>query len=229
LLQQCDAVVHLAGIADSASSEEAYNQINHRATKALARAAVRCGAHLVFISSIAAQCGRFSSRDVTESDAPAPENAYGRSKLAAERAVRESGAIFTILRPVLIYGEGEKGRLALVRSISRLPIPLPFGALTALRSFLSVDNFNSGVRMCLTHFGARGETFILSEPTPLTMSEVFARYRANLGMSPMLVPVPEEWIKFSLKAIGQTATWERIGCRLVAPPRKLLALGWQPS
>jgi hypothetical protein len=32
-----------------------------------------------------------------------------------------------------------------------------------------------------------------------------------------------------LRATGQSALWQRIGCPLVARPRKLLALGWNPS
>jgi len=229
LLQQCDAIVHLAGIAHTTSDNESYDRVNHQATEALARDAFCCGTHLVFISSIAAQCGTRSDHDLTEDDPPTPSNAYGRSKLAAEQAVRASGASFTILRPVLIYGEGVKGRLGLVRNISRLPIPLPLGALTAQRSFLSVQNFNSGVKLALTNVGARGEIFILSDPTPQTIPDVVARYRATLGRPPRLIPIPERWVELSLKAIGQTAAWERIGCRLVAPPRKLLALGWDPS
>jgi hypothetical protein len=41
--------------------------------------------------------------------------------------------------------------------------------------------------------------------------------------------MPESWIKVSLKAAGQAAVWERIGRPLVAPPTRLLAIGWEPS
>jgi nucleoside-diphosphate-sugar epimerase len=228
LLQQCDAVVHLAGIVHTIADDELYERVNHRATEALARAASRCGAHLVFISSIAAQSGSFSDHELTENDTPRPTNAYGRSKLAAEQAVRATGVSFTILRPVVIYGDGEKGNFATVHKIARLPIPLPFGALTAQRSVLSVQNFNSAVATALTNSRARGETFIVSDPTALTVSDVITRYRASLGRSPWLIPIPERWLELFLRAIGQSATWQRIGCPLMAPPRKLLALGWKP-
>ena len=152
-----------------------------RRPQALAEAARRCGTHLVFVSSIAAQSGSFSEHELTEDDPPRPNNAYGRSKLAAEYAIRASGVSFTILRPVVMYGDGEKGNFAIVHKISRLPIPLPFGRLTAKRSVLSVQNFCSAVELVLTNSRARGETFIVSDPTPLTVSEVIARYRASLG------------------------------------------------
>jgi nucleoside-diphosphate-sugar epimerase len=229
LLAQCNAAVHLAGIAHTFADDELYDRVNHKATEALAQASFRCGTHLVFISSIAAQSGSFSDRELSEDDPPTPNNAYGRSKLAAEQAVRATGVSFTILRPVVIYGDGEKGNFATVHSISRLPIPLPFGGLTAQRSVLSVENFCSAVLTALSDPRARGETFIVSDPTTPTVSEVIARYRARLGRPPWLIRVPERWLELTLKAIGQVAIWQRIGRPLIARPGKLLALGWRPS
>src|ERR1700743_3376530 len=142
LLRQCDAVVHLAGIAHTFAEDDLYDRVNHQAAGALANAAFRCGVHLVFVSSIAAQSGSFSISELTEEDPPKPINAYGRSKLAAEHAIRGSGGSLTILRPVVIYGEGEKGNLATIRKISRLPIPLPFGGLKERRSVLSVQHLS---------------------------------------------------------------------------------------
>jgi nucleoside-diphosphate-sugar epimerase len=229
LLQECDAVVHLAGIAHTFANDDLYDRVNHRATDALARAAFRSGKHLIFVSSIAAQSGSSSDQELTEDDPPGPTTGYGRSKLAAEQAVRAAGVSFTILRPVVIYGEGEKGNFAAVPRFARLPVPLPFGALTAQRSVLSVQNFLSAVATALTDPRARGETFIVSDPAPLTISDVIARYRAGLGRPPWLISIPQRWIELSLKAIGLGAIWERIGRPLVARPRKLLALGWKPS
>ncbi len=180
-LQDCDAVVHLAGIAHTFAEEDLYDRVNHLATARLAEAARRCGTHLVFVSSIAAQSGSFSEHELTEDDTPRPNNAYGRSKLAAEYAIRASDVSYTILRPVVMYGDGEKGNFAFVHEISRLPVLLPFGRLKAKRSVLSVQNFCSAVQLILTNCRARGETLIVSDPTPLAVSELIARYRASLG------------------------------------------------
>jgi UDP-glucose 4-epimerase len=228
LLQDCDAVVHLAGIAHTFAEEDLYDRVNHQATARLAEAAHRRGTHLVFVSSIAAQSSSFSEHELTEDDPPLPNNAYGRSKLAAERAIRAAGGSFTILRPVVMYGEGEKGNFALVHQISTLPVLLPFGRLTAKRSVLSVQNFCSAIQLVLNNSRARGEILIVSDPAPLAISELVARYRATLGKPPGLISIPEKWIELFLKSIGQDAIWQRIGCSLVARPRKLLSLGWKP-
>lgn len=168
-LQGCDAVVHLAGIAHIPADENTYDRVNHQATERLARAAERCGTNLIFVSSIAAQSGSFSERELSEDDIPQPSNAYGRSKLAAEQAIRASGASFTILRPVVMYGEGEKGNFAFIHKISRMPIPLPLGGLKAKRSVLSIQNFCCAVQKVLVDSRARGETFIVSDPEPLAV------------------------------------------------------------
>jgi nucleoside-diphosphate-sugar epimerase len=230
LLQQCDAVVHLAGVAHKFAADDLYRSVNREATAALAQTAfLRSTKHLVFVSSIAAQSGSFSDHELTEDAPPRPDNAYGKSKLAAEEAVRAAGVPFTILRPVVIYGEGEKGNFAIIHKISRLPIPLPFGALKARRSVLSIQNFNSAVVTALTNSQARGETFIVSNPTPVTVADLIAGYRVKLGRSPWLLPISERWLELFFNVIGQRRMWERIGRPLVANPSKFLAVGWDPS
>lgn len=230
LLRQCDVVVHLAGIAHKFAEDDMYDRVNHQAVAALARDAFLCDTkQLILISSISAQSGSFADHELTENNSPKPNNAYGRSKLAAEAAVRASGVPFTILRPVVIYGEGEKGNFATVHKISRLPVPLPFGSLKAKRSVLSIENFNSAVETALVNSLALGETFIVSDPTPVTVADLVSRYRESLGKASWLLPVPEKWLEFSLKAIGLTSTWERLGCPLVASPSKFLAIGWRPT
>lgn len=229
LVQQCRAIVHLAGIAHKFANEDLYDRVNRQASQALATAASRCNAHLIYVSSIAAQCGSFSNYELTEDDPPKPTTSYGRSKLAAEQSIRAAGVPFTILRPVVIYGDGEKGNFATVHKATRLPIPLPFGRLTAKRSVLSVHNFCSAVALALTDRHARGEIFIVSDPEPLTFPEIIARYRASMRRPPWLVAIPERWLELFFKGIGEEAIWQRIGCPLVARPTKLLALGWKPS
>jgi UDP-glucose 4-epimerase len=229
LVAGCDAVVHLAGIAHRVVTDETYDTANHRATAALAESTRACGAHLLFVSSIAAQSGASSSRELSENDAPRPVNAYGRSKLAAEAAIRASGASFTILRPVVMYGDGEKGNFAAIHKIARLPIPLPFGALHAKRSVLSIENFNSAIRAVLGSPSMKGETFIVADPEPVSVTELIAQARAEARKPRWLVPVPDGWLRLALRSCGRGQLWDKIGAPLVAKPQKLMAAGWVPD
>ena len=125
LLADMDAVVHLAGIAHITSgvADDLYDRVNRAATAALASAAARDRIQrLVFVSSIRAQTGPTTVHALTEADPPHPIDAYGRSKLAAEDAIRAADLPFTILRPTLIYGPGVKGNLASLMRVARLAL-----------------------------------------------------------------------------------------------------------
>jgi nucleoside-diphosphate-sugar epimerase len=105
LLQHVEIVIHLAGIAHATGeiSASAYDQANHQATAALANAASRLQARLIFISSVAAQVGPSTDRIVTELDTAAPTSLYGSSKRDAERAIEAANGPYVILRPTLAH------------------------------------------------------------------------------------------------------------------------------
>ena len=87
-----DAVIHSAGLAHGMSGlpEDDYRAINTEATVGLARAAARAGVRrFVFLSSIRAQSGPVASEVLTEDMEPRPTDAYGRSKLDAERGLAD--------------------------------------------------------------------------------------------------------------------------------------------
>jgi nucleoside-diphosphate-sugar epimerase len=228
LLQQCDAIVHLAGIVHKLADVAMYDRVNREATQALAQEAFRAGKHLIFVSSIAAQSGHYSERELTEGDPARPNNAYGNSKLAAELSIRATGVSYTILRPVAIFGRGAKGNFATLERMGRLRIPLPIRGLKAQRSVLSIQNFCSAVVKVLSDARARGETFIVANPTPLTIAEAFTSCRTDLSRSPLLLTIPEKLLEVGLRAAGLSSLWSRIGRPLIARPRKLLSLGWEP-
>jgi UDP-glucose 4-epimerase len=172
LLRDVERVVHLAGITHAGPdiAEQAYDRVNRLATAELANAAKASGiGHLVFMSSIRAQSGPASASVLREGDVPRPIDAYGRSKLAAEEAVRAAGVPFTILRPVLIYGEGVKGNFARLMELARKPWPLPLGLCRNCRSLLARRNLIDAIHLALASPAAKGETYVVADPSPLTL------------------------------------------------------------
>jgi nucleoside-diphosphate-sugar epimerase len=232
LLNRVETVVHLAGIAHAGSgiAEDAYDRVNRLATAELAAAAKAVGIHhLVFVSSIRAQSGPSASAPLRETDAPQPTDAYGRSKLAAEDAVRAAGVPHTILRPVLIYGPGVKGNLARLIDIARTPWPLPFGLCHNRRSLLARQNLIEAIHFALQAEVVKNQTYIVADPVPLTLAEIVGALRTGLGRSPFLLPVPPALIGFVASAMGRNEEWQRLGGGMIADPSKLVAAGWTPS
>jgi UDP-glucose 4-epimerase len=231
LLKEIETVVHLAGIAHAGPeiAEDLYDRVNRLATAELAKAAQASGIrHLVFISSIRAQSGPSSADILRETDAPQPTDAYGRSKLAAEDAVRAAGVSFTILRPVLIYGPAVKGNLDRLIRLAQKPWPLPLGLCRNRRSLLARQNLVSAIHFVLKQPSAKGETYIVADPMPLTLAEIVAALRAGQGRRPGLLPVPPALIALAANTAGRGDDWQRIGGAMVASSSKLLQAGWKP-
>jgi len=232
LLSEIDTVVHLAGIAHTTSDvgDELYDRVNRAATAALAAAAARNRIQrLVFVSSIRAQAGPAADHALTETDTPHPVDAYGRSKLAAEEAIRTAELPFTILRPALIYGPGVKGNLAALIRLARSPWPLPLGALRNRRSLLARSNLVAAIHLALATPAMRNETYVVADPAALTVAEIVAAVRAGLNRGPRLLPVPPSLLAFAFKASGRAHLWDRIGGNCIVDPAKLLAVGWRPA
>ena len=232
LLAGVSYVVHLAGVAHrgAAVSEEMYDRINHVATADLAVAAAKANlARLIFISSIGSQSGSSSEHVLSEADEPRPTTGYGRSKLAAENALRACGVPHTILRPVLMYGPHAPGNMGMLVRLASSPWPLPFGAVTGRRSLLAADNLIGAIQFAMKSPATRNETYIVADLDPLTLAEIIAVLRAALARSPGLLGLPPRWLANALQIVGQGDLWQRLGGSLVASPAKLIAAGWRPE
>jgi UDP-glucose 4-epimerase len=233
ILRGIDLVVHMAGLVHADSSDipvGTFDRINRAATQELAGAAVRAGVTgFVFISSVRAQVGASAQHVLRETDEPRPTDRYGRSKLDAEAALRASGVPFTILRPVVIYGPHAKANIRLLIRLASLRLPLPFAAFGNRRSILSVDNLVSAILFALGEPAARGGTFLVADPVPVTLPDIIAMLRRAQGRRPGLVSVPPRLFRLALTVLGQGHLWERIGDELVVDPGKLVSLGWDPA
>lgn len=232
LLVGIDQVVHLAGIAHSRGVNPAmHDRVNRAATARLAAAAAHAGVrHFVFVSSIRAQCGPAADHALTERDPSAPIDAYGRSKLAAEEAVRASGVPFTILRPVVLYGPGMKGYFALLARAAVSPVPLPVKDFSNRRSMLGIDNFISALTFVLATPATIGETYVVADPgIPPRLVDVIAAMRKARRRFMFILPMSTDYLQFPLRLVGRGDMWHRIGGNLRVDAGKLIAAGWRPA
>ena len=230
-LEGVDAVVHSAGIAHAMSGrpEDDYRAVNTEATVALGRAAERAGVRrFVFLSSVRAQTGPSAEGVVDESRAPAPTDAYGRSKLAAEEGLATLGLDWVALRPVLVYGPGVKGNMAALVRLAASPWPLPLGGLRARRSLLAVENLAAAVRAAIVAEGPLRRAFLVADDGAWTLPEMIAALRRGLGRRPGLVPIPEPLLVLAGRAAGRGEALERLTGALVVDARALRGIGWAP-
>lgn len=231
ILRGVDIVVHLAGlvhdrIPDTAYSE--FDQVNWIATQRLANAAKEAGIErFIYISSVRAQVGAYAEQTVREQDEPHPTNQYGRSKLAAEQAIQASGVPFTIFRPVVIYGPHPKGNMRTVLRLARSRLPLP--AFSSRRSLLALENLIGAIFFTLSNPATIGETYLVADSAPMTMSEIFVIFRKIQGRSLTTFHVPLVIVRLLLKLTGRVDIWRRLNGDLVVDTSKFQSAGWHPT
>ncbi len=227
-----DAVIHSAGLAHAMSGvpEDDYRIFNTEATVGLARAARRAGVkRFVFLSSIRAQCGPAADMVLTETSEPQPTDAYGKSKLGAERGLAEIDIDWVSLRAVLVYGLGVKGNMAQLMRLARSPLPLPFGSLGARRSLLALENLSAAIETVLSAPSTLRRALIVADPQALTVAEMIAAMRQGMARRPSVFPFPVPLLESLLRAAGKEEIYQRLSGALVADPSALMGLGWAPQ
>ncbi len=233
------AVIHLAGRAHvmretAADVDGAFRRANVEATHQLAAQAAAAGVRrFVFLSSVKVNGERTGDRPFTEADAPAPEDAYGRSKQAAEQALHgiaaATGLEVAIIRPPLVYGPGVKANfLRLLRLVER-GMPLPLASVRNRRSLVGVSNLCDLIVRCLAHPAAAGETFLVSDQQDLSTPELIRAIAAAMGRPARLVPFPVAALRLAGRLAGQGDAVERlVGSLQVDSTKATRLLGWTP-
>ena len=105
--EKADVIVNCAAYTNVDRAEEdetAADLLNHRAVANLAAAARERGAVLIHISTDYVFRGD-KSTPYAEDDPTDPTGAYGRTKLAGERTIAESGCRYLIFRTAWLYSE----------------------------------------------------------------------------------------------------------------------------
>jgi dihydroflavonol-4-reductase len=183
-----DVVVHLAGVV-SAVDAGTYAAINAEGTRAVAAAADAAGARLVHISSLAAAGPAPASTPRGEDDPPAPLTPYGRSKLDSERALHALPSLrWTVLRPGVVYGPGDRAVLPLFKLAAGLVVPV-VGRPGAAYTFVYISDVVRAIGAALEGTSV-GLTFFVGHPHPVTPRGLLETIQRTIGSRSALIHVP---------------------------------------
>jgi nucleoside-diphosphate-sugar epimerase len=225
-------VFHLAARVHGAGGDAAYTNDNVGKTRRLAEAAVRARARrIVFLSTIKVFGEESPGRPFTLEDTPAPEDAYARSKLAAEQvlteASRDYGLEVVIVRTPLVYGAGARANLAALMGLVDSPWPLPFESLDAPRSFVHVSDLAQLLVACGEAPQARGRTYVAAHREAVTTARLVSLMRGAMGRPPRLFPMPRAILEAAAALVGKSGKMLRLTRPLQGDPSAAeRELGW---
>ena len=192
-------IFHLAvAMREGGKSDDFFESINLDGTRHLLQAATAERVErFVYCSTI----GIYGHRapGVTTEDSPlSPGNIYERTKVTAERLVRDfagnCGLPAVVLRPADVYGPRDQRLLKMFKGVSRGRFPL-FGSGKGRRHMVYVDDVVSAFFKACERPDAVGEGVIVAGPGSCTLRELIdevtaatgsARYGIRLPLAPML-------------------------------------------
>ena len=210
-----------------------------------ALAALPAPPRFILVSSqAAAGPARAADAPVREDDAPHPVEAYGESKLEAEReAARYAARVpVVVVRPAAVYGPRDRDFLqAFKQAASRVALyASPRGQMI---SILHVRDLVDGLIRSAEFAGAEGRTYFLANEAPVTWSTVYRTVAEAAGTTPVEVEVPHAFLRAAAWACdaagavtGMTTLLNRHKVAMTGPrwwicdsARARKELGWTPK
>lgn len=238
-LSGCEVVVHLAARVHhprehSPEAERTYGVENTQLTRRLASACVDAGVRrFVFMSSIKALAGLSPEGPLRPDAVPHPDDAYGRSKLEAERELRTlaaaTGLELCIVRAPLVYGPRAGANFGQLLRWVRRGVPLPLAGVTNRRSLVSVWNLASALARCCELGRPTAGTFHVSDARAVSTPELVRLLAAGLGRRARLFAIEPGLLARALRLVGRGDLVERLlGTLELDIGESCAALGWQP-
>ena len=178
-MQGCDAVIHLVGIIVE-KGMNTFERVHHLGTRNVVEAAKRTGIkRLVQMSALGVRA-----------DGVAP---YQTTKWRGEEEVRQSGIPFCILRPSLIFGEGDGFVTQMMATMRSAPLfrPVPGDGTPKFRP-IAIEDVTTCFARALTYEAATNQTVNLGGADELTLNEVLAEIARCAGVRkpPVHIPMP---------------------------------------
>jgi nucleoside-diphosphate-sugar epimerase len=186
-------VFHVAAAFRTEHAElDEFQRVNVDATRNLLICAAEAGVErFVHFSTVGVQ-GAIDDPPAGEGYRYQPGDHYQRTKLEGELAAREfaeRGLPVCIVRPVGIYGPGDRRFRKLFRPISRGRFVM-IGSGETLYHLTYIDDLVAGILLAAGHPAALGEVFTIAGPRYTTLNELVASIANALGVRPPRLRIP---------------------------------------
>ena len=185
----CDAVVHLAAVADS-SDPELNERVNVEGTRALGDACVEAGVRRIV--NVSSTCAGRPLQD-----------AYGETKARAERQLDRPELAVTHLRPTMIYGHGSYEFDLFARVVQRAPrVPIPGDGRNVLQPVF-VEDAVAVILRCLDTDASVGSTYDVCGPESIEVNDFIGLLGRVQGRTARPLHVPAKLALLGARVLGR--------------------------
>ncbi|MGC2696968.1 MAG: complex I NDUFA9 subunit family protein [Candidatus Angelobacter sp.] len=176
-LQSCNAVIHLVGIIVE-KGKNTFERVHHLGTRNVVKAAKRAGIRrFVQMSAMGVRSNGVA--------------AYQKTKWLGEEEIRQSDIPYCILRPSLIFGEGDGFVTQMMATMRSAPLlrPVPGDGSPKFRPIF-IDDVTACFARALTAEAATNQTIKLGGADELSLNEVLAEIASCAGVRKPAVHIP---------------------------------------
>lgn len=192
LLQGKEILIHTAALT-RARKWDTFQKINIDLTKTLLNICNNSSIkQFIFLSSQAVAGPALNeSLGKKEEDTPNPVTMYGKSKLLAENLIRKNANIpWTIIRPVSVYGAGDKDFLELFKMVKK-----HFVFLNSFRikyyNLIHIDELTDFIERTINNKNAYNETFFAANTRMIKNSELHKLIGEAIKSKTITIRIPE--------------------------------------
>jgi len=179
------------------SDEKEAHAVNVEGTRNVLTACSRHGVRQLIHCSTIGVHGSVLEVPATEKSPFNPLDLYQETKLQAEQEVwrhhHETGLPVTVIRPISMFGPGDRRMLKLFRLIKKRRFVM-VGEGNALFQPAYIDDVVDGFLLCLRNEKALGEAFIVGGDEYVPLRELVRLIAGELG-------VPPPWLRLPLRPV----------------------------
>lgn len=199
-----DIILHLSAIVHQSKKihEEQYFIVNRDLPLRVAKKARENGVRqFIFLSTLKVYGDIIPDGTLRNEESPCyPDDAYGKSKYAAEVELRElenNNFKIAIIRTPVVYGEGVKANmLNIIRLIKFCPV-LPFGNIQNRRNFTYVENLVGFIDRIIEK--GKSGVFITMDEKAISTTYLVNQIADNLKKRILLFKLPEFIVRIGYK------------------------------
>jgi nucleoside-diphosphate-sugar epimerase len=176
-LEGIDIIIHLAGVVNAASKEEFYES-NINITKEIVEASIKN--NIKKIISLSTSIATSNS-----------EETYANTKYIAEQIIKESGLNYTVLRPSLVYGKGDKRH---IRTLTDFIKKSPFIPIAGNGEYLLhpvyIGDLIFAISKSIDKEEIINKTYTIAGPKPLTFNNIIKTISDALKVKRIKIHIP---------------------------------------